>query len=538
MKFKKMAAAGLVAVMAVSSLAGCGKKDDSSAGTTASGSTAAGSTASGSDAGQSAEKAKITMMCVDHSGNAFKNTGIDEILAEMEAYTNTEVDVNWVANDSYDDVLGVTLMDKKNMPMIITLQGQTMQPIIVQAAQNDAFWDLSQFLFDSEKYPNLSQASKDVLNALTVDGEIVGIYRSRPIGRNGLGYRADWAEKLGLGEPKTIEDIYNMAYQFTYGDPDGNGKDDTYGFAFCKYTGPLDIMQCWFGAGNGWAEQDGKLVPSHMTDEYMESLEWIKKMYDEGLVYEDWAVRDTNTWADSINTGECGMFLDVLDSSRRNWDYFVNNNIPSVVNPDEPASMKLVGGIAKDASSSPVTLATSGMNGYYVITKAAAKTEADVENCLHFLDKLCDNEMMLLADYGLKDRDWELDSDGYVVDLNAAMEVNTKPQNGLNQLLCYIPYDRSQDPQIKLNERQLIEEEVKKANVKIAVFNPAAGFLVNSATYSTQGADLDEIIKAARTQYVCGTIDKAGLEAQFQVWLDRGGQKVIDEINEMYAAQK
>ena len=89
----------------------------------------------------------------------------------------------------------------------------------------------------------LSKMNENVCKAFTVDGQLVGVYRSRPIGRNGLGYRADWAEKLGLEEPKTIEDIYNMMYQFTYGDPDGNGKDDTYGLCMCKYTGPLDIIQ-------------------------------------------------------------------------------------------------------------------------------------------------------------------------------------------------------------------------------------------------------------------------------------------------------
>ena len=42
------------------------------------------------------------------------------------------------------------------------------------------------------------------------------------------------------------------------------------------------------------------------------------------------------------------------------------------------------------------TLATSGFNGYYVITKAGAKTEQDLRNCLHFLDKMGDEEMMIL----------------------------------------------------------------------------------------------------------------------------------------------
>ena len=54
-----------------------------------------------------------------------------------------------------------------------------------------------------------------------------------------------------------------MLYKFTYDDPDGNGANDTYGLEMCKYTGPWDIIQTWFGCGNGWVEQDGKLEVVH-----------------------------------------------------------------------------------------------------------------------------------------------------------------------------------------------------------------------------------------------------------------------------------
>ena len=49
------------------------------------------------------------------------------------------------------------------------------------------------------------------------------------------------------------------------GDPDGNGKDDTYGLCLCKYTGPLDIIQAWFGAGNQW-KGSGRKADSHPSD--------------------------------------------------------------------------------------------------------------------------------------------------------------------------------------------------------------------------------------------------------------------------------
>ena len=279
-------------------LAACGNSGDTNESATSGQSTNEdGASASASDAAGD-ERPTISFMTFDFEGSPLSGEHAEEVIKTMEDYTNTTVDFDFVPSDNYEDKLGLTFASPSDMPMVIAVG--KMNSAIVTAAEAGAFWDLSEYMFDEEKYPNLAKANKNVLQSLTVDGQIIGIYRSRPIGRYGIGYRADWAEALGLDAPKTVEDLYNMMYAFTYNDPDGNGVDDTYGLALCKYTGPLDIMQTYFGVGNGWVEEDGKLMPVHMTEEYKTALEWFKKMYDDGLVYEDWAVRDTATWADGV----------------------------------------------------------------------------------------------------------------------------------------------------------------------------------------------------------------------------------------------
>ena len=62
-----------------------------------------------------------------------------------------------------------------------------------------------------------------------------------------------------------------------------------------------------------------------------------------------------------------------------------------------------------------------------MITKAGAKTEEDVKNCLHFLDKMCDDEMLVMADYGLEGITYDLDENGEVV-LKNKLEVSQTPQ--------------------------------------------------------------------------------------------------------------
>lgn len=521
MKKRRVAVLGAAALLVVSSLGGCGKDG---AGTKNSGDP------SGAEGTESGGKARVTMMVIDYNGSPMSADGSDEVKQKVSDYTNTIIDdetFTFVPSDTYTEKLGLTLLNKNDMPMIVTVNS-AVNSTIVQAAQAGAFWDLSDYIFDEEKYPNLSQANKDVLDQVTINGEIIGIYRSRPVGRYGFGYRQDWADKLGLEEPETMEDLYNMAYAFTYDDPDGNGQDDTYGFSLSKDIEPLDILQAMFGCGNKWVEKDGTLIPSHQTEEYMEALNWLKKMYEDGLVYEDWAVRDRESSFDAVKNGECGMMVNCLDDIRRVWDYYETNSIPSVTG-DGNAAMKLLGAMKKDADSEKTILATSGMNGFYAITKAA-ETEEDLENCLHFLDKMNDREMRVMADYGLEGYTYEME-DGLISSTVVGQDATKNPHNGLNQIVAYIP-EMTHDA-VK-TDRLKIEEGLKEDNAQYAVYNPAAAYLNNSTTYSMNGGNLDEIIKQARTQYICGEIDEAGLNAKFQEWENAGGSKVIEEVNAQY----
>jgi ABC-type glycerol-3-phosphate transport system substrate-binding protein len=46
----------------------------------------------------------------------------------------------------------------------------------------------------------------------------------------GLGVRKSWMEKTGSKFPETWDAFIDLAKQFTFADPDGNGKNDTFGF--------------------------------------------------------------------------------------------------------------------------------------------------------------------------------------------------------------------------------------------------------------------------------------------------------------------
>ena len=126
------------------------------------------------------------------------------------------------------------------------------------------------------------------------------------------------------------------------------------------------------------------------------------------------------------------------------------------------------------------------MNGFFAITKAA-KTEEDLENCLHFLDKMNDEEMLLLADWGLEGITYKIDEEGY-------MDLKSLPGNGLNQTVAYIPGASTVEVcgiPIKNAPQKVLENQIKEDNVQYAIFNPAAAYLNNSESFALNGANMD-----------------------------------------------
>ena len=518
---RRIAAAGMTALMSLGMVSGYAMAE-----------TAEGSESSFRD--ELPEDFKISIMLSDFVGNP--NSGeygqmIHDRLVEITGY---DFEITWITSSNYNEKISTVLASGISaMPMIMKLNTQS--GVVVQAAASDAFWAIEDWMWDSETYPYISQAKKEIEDNFTINGHIYGLHNmSSALGRYGFGYRADWAEALGLDAPKTIDDVYEMLYAFTYGDPDGNGVDDTYGLNLCSYTGPLNLMQTWFGCGNGWVDDgEGNLVPVHMTEEYMEALEWFKKLYDDGLITNDWAIRDTGTWKDDNCNSKAGAYADCLDDVRIIWDYYVENEIPSVLDDGEYASMGMVSGISKDGTD-PKTLACVSKN-FFVVTKAA-ESEAEAQACLDFLDKLCCDEALMLINYGIEGVNWELNENGDVVRINGDDASVSKSYQGLDQLAPYIPNKYATNYTYDVDERTQMQNDRWEEGANYVVYNPALGYLTNSETYIAMGGNLDLIIEDARTQYIVGQIDEAGLQDAWDLWYTSGGEQVMEEINEMYHA--
>jgi len=512
--------------VALASLAGCGG-DNSNSNSNSESAASPKASPSGS-AGQQAGTEKpldLSIMLPIFKTNYPKDDG--PVTTEIEKRTNTNIHLEWVPNASYADKFNITLASGK-LPTIIYVP-DVKNPSFVNAAKNGAFWDLTGYLKD---YEYLSQANEVILNNSTVEGKNYGIYRGRALGRNGINYRKDWLEAVGMQPPKTIDDFYNMLKAFKEKDPDKNGKDDTYGMVLVKWTGQwasgFDTIKLWFGAPNKWGVADGKLVPEHQTPEYLEALKFMKKLYEEKLINQDFAVFDSAKWNDPVVNNQAGVIVDVTDNAARLDDKI--HAALALEGKDNPDVHYVDNMIGVTGDHGLRALPTSGFAGMLSIPKSTVKTEEELKRVLSFIDRMNQPELQTLAGYGIEGKHYTLDGSDIVPSKDAALLESEV--EGLNQMLTFIPAD--QGLKVKQTPLRLQTTKIQKEAEQYIVPNPAEPFI--STVYSQKGQQLDNIINDARIKFIVGQTDEAGLLSAFETWKKSGGDDLTKEMNELYAA--
>ncbi|CAM4176150.1 type 2 periplasmic-binding domain-containing protein [Lederbergia lenta] len=207
---------------------------------------------------------------------------------------------------------------------------------------------------------NLKQGTED--QYLQLIGQYAHVY-GLPWGPT---LRLDWLENLGIeppGEIKqvgpsggrekiffteeayTLEELEEILIAFTFDDPDGNGKNDTYGISPANNN--LNWAQSLMGAyglGSGYNFlENGKLVKAEISEKYKEFLKQMAKWYDMGLVDPEFTTIDENTSWEKYKQGKIGYYI--AQPSYLAMDDWAKGRAPQniVENPDSTAKILATG---------------------------------------------------------------------------------------------------------------------------------------------------------------------------------------------------
>ncbi|MCI8800707.1 MAG: extracellular solute-binding protein [Lachnospiraceae bacterium] len=489
-----------------------------------------GETSGAGEENGSGESFTITMMQELFTDQAPDTT--NQWYQKMEEMTGVKMEVNFVPTLSYVDKI-TAFIASKSLPMVFTANGNVLRNNnLLMALDSDGFWALDDYIKD---YPELYNfVGEQVWENSKVHGKIYGIPRLRILPRNGLIIRQDWLDALNLEMPETFDELYEVAKAFTENDPDGNGQNDTVGIV-TAYQGVgnrgwngFQTLATAFGAPNGWAYQDGTMVPDFGTQEYVTALKYIKKLYDDGYMNKDFAEINAQARYENFDKGTYGMVFGVIDDVNAR-----NVNLPQVV---EGAVATVVPALHEEGKE-PRCNATAGYNGIIMFTKfgdEAIKTEEDLRKILSYYNTLATQEIQDMTLYGIEGVHYEV-KDGkreLIMNESSNSAQLTVDMGDIGQILMSAAYMRKDsDTEIQTALYDTIEE-------REAYCVTDASIGLESETYDDVGSDLDAIMMDAAVKFVIGSIDEDGYWKEYDNWLKRGGEDVIKEFTAQYEEYK
>jgi putative aldouronate transport system substrate-binding protein len=441
----------------------------------------------------------------------------DKIEKLIEQKTGTELELQWVPDGSYDEKFQAAFATG-SLPQAAYIKNQASFMLMRDAIKNGQFWEVGPLLKD---YPNLSKLNQDVLDNTKVGGKIYTLYQERPMTRQGIIYRKDWADKLGLSAPKTADDIYNMLKKFKEADLAGGGK--TLGLADRNdlIYGSFKTLSSYFGTPNGWGVENGKLVPEFMTKGYMDTMKFIKKLRDESLINQDFPVTSKTDQQNMMYTGRAGMYIGSMMDVGTMQDKTVGNVKEAIYD---------VANEITSPNGKPATWALPGYGTLVMFPKSAVKTEDELKSILAFFDKLWDPEIANLMKFGVEGEHYtKKDSKAVPITDKKLLEkeVQAFQAIGLADTTNVLPSFFN----IAAHEKA---DQLSQKAIPWGIPDPTVA--LDSKTYNEKGARLQELIKDATYKFMLGNIDEKGFNDAVAKWQTDGGAAIIAEYNESYKA--
>ena len=249
----------------------------------------------------------------------------DGLPAQVELEKRTGIKIDWqvVPGQSYNETIQIKLASGVGLPDFLNLP-----PNPIMYAESGSIIPLNRLI---EQYaPNIVQLFKDrpaVRKALVApDKEIYwipAILDARAVvNYNSYIYRKDWAEKLGLDAPETIDEWYTMLKAFKENDVNGNGdKNDewplsavgagrggyfglnpfawAYGLMLSNSDGSSD-------SDNYQADETGKVAYIYTMPRVKDWLTEMNKWYEEGLIDPDFLTLTQDRWMAKIVSNTLG----------------------------------------------------------------------------------------------------------------------------------------------------------------------------------------------------------------------------------------
>ena len=256
-------------------------------------------------------------------GNTYDDNAYTRYLRKILNIQNKSVYME--REDRYDEFVNILVKDQTLPDVLVVSDRETLKELV----DNDLVEDLSEVYENctSERIKKMFESyGSGLLDSVRFNGKLMAIPETvTDHGPRLMWLRKDWMDKLGLTAPKTIEDVVDIIRAFIEKDPgnngtDNNGRSNTVGLVIdteltgeCGYSSEflLDIVfACYNAYPKQWIkDSDGNVVYGSVTSEAKDALAYIRQLYSDGIIDNDFLLRTTTNICELIENGRCGSFF-------------------------------------------------------------------------------------------------------------------------------------------------------------------------------------------------------------------------------------
>lgn len=349
-------------------------------------------------------------------------------------------------------------------------------------------------------------------------------------------WRGDWLKNVGLPNiPETIDEAHEAFRRFTFNDPDGNGKNDTYGLSPSMVHWSYFFAEFFSARGVlpfDLQEVDGKITWGGIRPEAREVLAMLRKWYAEGIIAPDFVLCRTNEQHETpFLNGKVG--------------YYGPGQFSSLLNTNSASSM--VSRIARLQPQAKLVAAPplKGWDGHqrgrvwggggHVLQFSSEIPKNKVVRVLRMLDATyADINLSIEAIMGQRGKHWEHSvSEGvYPVE-----PYTSKERNGEHEMISaanmrnygfFAPSGLPLDVVNTFSSERERDAMRRFTRPEWGISN-AIGKTDALESSSVVLPDLRRLQEKYYIDIIRGTIPLESFDNFVQLWLKRGGQKLLDE---------
>lgn len=278
----------------------------------------------------------------------------DPVAIMLEEETGYKVDYEVLPMENTDDKLNLMMSNKEEIDILKLTASQ-----YHKLAQEGALEPLDELL---ETYGQrvLSSNNDDSWETAKIDGVTYGIpERSpRPFVGDALGIRQDVLDELGMEIPKTLDEFYDLLVAI---------RDKTDYIPMTGFDSILHQISGAFGINPQWAEEDGKIINRVEQEGMEEYIQFMQKLYAEGLLDPEWPINDHAQARDKFASGKAAIMA--------SYGWGVSGVLVPTMKDDFNTEIALIMGLEGKDGQKGAWVEATGVGFYIAIPKASKNKE-------------------------------------------------------------------------------------------------------------------------------------------------------------------